>query len=43
MTHGGYDYSKEFHVERYFRGSVIACIAPVAPHLILCFIAERVP
>jgi acyl-CoA dehydrogenase len=42
MTHGGYGYAKEFHVERYFRESMIPRIAPVTPHLILCFIAERV-
>ncbi len=42
MTHGGYGYAKEFHVERYFRESMIARIAPVTPHLILCFIAENV-
>jgi acyl-CoA dehydrogenase len=42
MTHGGYGYAKEFHVERYFRESMIPRIAPVTPQLILCFIAERV-
>ena len=42
MTHGGYGYAKEFHVERYFRESMIPRIAPVTPHLILCFIAEKV-
>jgi acyl-CoA dehydrogenase len=42
LTHGGYGYAKEFHVERYFRESMIPRIAPVTPHLILCFIAERV-
>jgi len=42
MTHGGYGYAREFHVERYLRESMIARIAPVTPHLILCFIAERV-
>ena len=42
MTHGGYGYAKEFHVERYLRESMIARIAPVTPHLILCFIAEKI-
>jgi acyl-CoA dehydrogenase len=42
MTHGGYGYAREFHVERFLRESMIARIAPVTPHLILCFIAERV-
>ncbi len=42
MTHGGYGYAKEYHVERYLRESMIPRIAPVTPQLILCFIAERV-
>jgi acyl-CoA dehydrogenase len=42
MTHGGYGYAKEYHVERYPRESTIPRIAPVTPQLILCFIAERV-
>jgi acyl-CoA dehydrogenase len=42
MTHGGYGYAKEYHVERYLRESMIPRIAPVSPQLILCYIAERV-
>ena len=42
MTHGGYGYAKEYHVERYLRESMIPRIAPVSPQLILCFIAEKV-
>ena len=42
MTHGGMGYSREFHVERYLRESLIPRIAPVTPHMILNFIAERV-
>lgn len=42
MTHGGMGYAKEFHVERYFREALIHRIAPITPHLILCFIAEKV-
>ena len=42
MTHGGYGYAKEYHVERYLRESLVGRIAPVTPHMILCFIAERV-
>jgi acyl-CoA dehydrogenase len=42
MTHGGMGYSKEFHVERYLREVMIARIAPVTPHMILNFIAEKV-
>jgi len=42
MTHGGYGYAKEYHVERYLRESLVGRIAPVSPQMILCFIAERV-
>jgi acyl-CoA dehydrogenase len=42
MTHGGMGYSKEFHVERYLRESLIPRIAPITPHMILNFIAEKV-
>jgi acyl-CoA dehydrogenase len=41
-THGGYGYAKEYHVERYFRESMIPRLAPVSRELILCFIAEKV-
>lgn len=42
MTHGGMGYAKEFHVERYFREAIIHRVAPITPHLILCYIAEKV-
>lgn len=42
MTLGGYGYAQEYHVERYLREALIGRIAPVSPHLILCYIAERV-
>ena len=42
MTHGGFGYAKEFHVERYLRESLIPRIAPVSRELILSFIAEKV-
>jgi acyl-CoA dehydrogenase len=42
MTHGGYGYAKDYHVERYFRESMIPRLAPVSRELILCFIAEKV-
>ncbi|MEZ5851935.1 MAG: acyl-CoA dehydrogenase family protein [Hyphomicrobiaceae bacterium] len=41
MTHGGFGYAKEYHVERYLREVMIARIAPVSPQLVLCFIAEK--
>ena len=42
MTHGGFGYAKEFHVERYLREVMIPRIAPVSPQLALSFIAEKV-
>ena len=42
LTHGGYGYAKEFHVERFLREILIARIAPVSEQLILCYVAERV-
>jgi len=41
-THGGMGYAKEYHVERYFRECIIHRLAPITPHLALCYIAERV-
>jgi len=42
LSHGGFGYAKEYHVERYLREVMIPRIAPVSRELILCFIAERV-
>ncbi len=42
LTHGGMGYAQEYDVERYLRESLIARIAPISPHMILNFIAERV-
>ena len=42
LTHGGMGYAREYHVERYLREAWIPRLAPVSPHLILCFIAEKV-
>ena len=42
LTHGGMGYAKEYHVERYLREAMLPRIAPVSPHLIFCFIAEKV-
>ena len=41
MTLGGMGYAKEYDVERYLRESFIARIAPVSPHMILNFVAEK--
>lgn len=42
MTHGGFGYAKEYHVERYLRESLIPRIAPISPQMIQCYIAEKV-
>ncbi len=42
MTHGGFGYAREYHVERYLREVLIPWIAPVSPNLICAHIAERV-
>ena len=42
MTHGRYGRARACHVKRYLREIIIPRIAPVSPHLILCFIAEQV-
>jgi acyl-CoA dehydrogenase len=42
MTHGGFGYAKEYHVERYLREALIPRIAPISPQLVLCYIAEKV-
>ncbi|MCC7183423.1 MAG: Acyl-CoA dehydrogenase fadE12 [Rhodocyclaceae bacterium] len=41
LTHGGFGYAKEYHVERLFRESILLRIAPITPQLIKCFIAEK--
>ena len=40
-THGGMGYSAEYHVKRYLRESLIPRIAPVSPHMIQNYIAEK--
>jgi len=42
MTHSGFGYAKEYHVERFLREVMIPRIAPITPQLILCYVAERV-
>lgn len=42
LTHGGFGYAREYHVERYLREVMIVRIAPISPHLILSNIAEKV-
>src|SRR6267142_1318337 len=42
LTHGGFGYAKEYHVERLLREVTITRIAPVTEQLILSFIAQKV-
>ena len=42
MTHGGFGYAREYHVEHYLREAMIPWIAPVSPNMICSYIAERV-
>lgn len=42
LTHGGFGYAKEYHVERLLREVTVTRIAPVTEQLIQCFIAEKV-
>jgi acyl-CoA dehydrogenase len=41
LTHGGYGYAKEYHVERLMREVMLTMIAPVSPQMILSNIAEK--
>lgn len=42
LTHGGFGYAKEFHIERMLREVMIAVLAPVGQTLALSYVAERV-
>jgi acyl-CoA dehydrogenase len=42
LTLGGMGYAQEYHVERLLREVLIPRIAPVTPHMILNFLAEKV-
>ena len=42
LTHGGMGYATQYHVERYFRESMLPRIAPVSAQLVLSLIAEKV-
>jgi acyl-CoA dehydrogenase len=42
LTHGGFGYAREYHVERLLREVTITRIAPVTEQLISSFIAEKV-
>jgi len=42
LTLGGMGYAQEYHVERLLREILIPRTAPVSPHMVLNFIAEKV-
>jgi acyl-CoA dehydrogenase len=42
MTHGGFGYAKEYHVERLYREASLTRLAPITEQLIMSFIAEKV-
>lgn len=42
LTLGGMGYAQEYHIERYLREVLIPRTAPVSPHMILNFLAEKV-
>ena len=41
LTLGGMGYAQEYHVERYLRECLIPRTAPISPHMILNFLAEK--
>ena len=42
LSMGGMGYAQDYHVERYLRESLIPRTAPISPHMILNFLAEKV-
>jgi len=42
LTLGGMGYAQEYHVERYLRECLIPRTAPISPHMILNYLAEKV-
>jgi acyl-CoA dehydrogenase len=42
LTHGGFGYAKDYHVERLLREVMITRLAPVSEQMVLSFIAEKV-
>ena len=42
LTHGGFGYAKEYHVERLLREEIVTRIAPITEQLILSYVAEKV-
>ena len=42
QVHGGYGYTNEYHVERYWRDVRVERIAPIANELVLAYLGEKV-
>ncbi len=42
LTHGGMGFAKEYHVERFYRESILGRIAPITENMILNFISNKV-
>ena len=42
QVHGGYGYTTEYHVERYWREARVERIAPIANELVLAYLGEKV-
>jgi acyl-CoA dehydrogenase len=42
QVHGGMGYSKEFHVERYFREARLMRLAPISQEMVLNYVSEHV-
>lgn len=42
LTHGGMGFAKEYHVERFYRESILGRIVPITENMILNFISNKV-
>jgi acyl-CoA dehydrogenase len=42
QTHGGMGYSREYHVERYFREARLLRLAPISQEMVLNYVAQHV-
>jgi acyl-CoA dehydrogenase len=42
QTHGGFGYSREYHVERYWREARIMRLAPISQEMVMNFVCEHV-
>jgi acyl-CoA dehydrogenase len=42
QTHGGYSYSKEYHIERFWRESRLLKVAPISQEMVLNYISTKI-